>query len=177
MNFVGKLALTVVCAFGFAHCGGGGGGDGEGEFVGAARVDLTISPQRIDTGDRTEVRIRLSDIHENGIALKVRYPKGLDYVRGSSFIEVENSDQDVDPTVNQGVESEIFLVYYIAPDSLGRQKQGTLFFELEGRDSVDDGIIEVDADVDDPDINNSTEFDIERPEFQGEQESSIEVTE
>jgi hypothetical protein len=46
---------------------------------------------------------------------------------------------------------------------------------LEGRDSVERGSIDVDADVDDPAEDNAIEFDLENPEFISESSASIEV--
>ena len=157
-------------------CGSGGGGGGNDEFVGAAQVRVQASPAQIDTGDRTEVQITISNLHKNGIALKIRLPKGLEYVTSSSFIEVNNSDTDVSPVVNQTKGSDIYLVYYISPDQISEKEDGTLFFELEGRDSVEDGLIEIDPDVDDPTVENTTEFNIDEPEFGAEDAASIQVT-
>ena len=167
---------SLICATTtLLGCGGGGGGGGS-DFVGAAQVRVQASPGQIDTGDRTEVQITISNLHKNGIALKIRFPKGLEYVGSSSFIEINNSDADVSPVVNQAKGSDIYLVYYISPDQIGEKEEGTLFFELEGRDSVEDGLIEIDPDVDDPTIDNTAEFNIDEPEFGAEDEASIVVT-
>lgn len=171
-----SLALAISAPL-LSSCGGGGGGGGGDDFIGAAEVSLEVSPHRIDTGDRTELKIEISRIHQNGIALKIRFPKGLDYVPSSSFLNVGEDDEDVSPTVNQEKESEIYLVYYISKDQLGKNETGTLFLELEGTDSVDDGTIEVDPDVDDPAIDNAVEFNISEPQFGAEQEASIQVVE
>ena len=168
------ITLILASTTALISCGGGGGG-GDGEFIGAAQVSMQVSPQRIDSGDRSEVKIDISQVHKNGIALKVRFPKGLDYVSASSFLEVDQSDIDVNPTVNQEKESAVYLVYYISPEILGKDETGTLFFEIEGKADIEDGAIEVDPDVDDPAIDNAVEFSIEEPQFGAEEEASIEV--
>jgi hypothetical protein len=168
-----RILTLAAASLILANCGGGGGGDGD--FVGAARVVIQASPQSIDSGDRTEVKVGISDLHPNGISLKIRFPKGLDYVTASSFIEIDDSDIDITPTVNQEKGSDVYLVYYISPDILDEEDRGTLFFELEGKDEIEEGSIEVDPDVDDPDIDNSTEFNIDDPQFGAEGEVSIEV--
>jgi hypothetical protein len=166
------LSTTLLLLLG---CGGGGGGSGD-NFIGAAEVRIQASPEQIDSGDRTEVQITLSNLHPNGIALKIRYPKGLDYVNASSFITINDSDTDVSPTINQTKGSDVYLVYYISADQIGENEEGTLYFELEGKDSIEDGEIEVDPDVDDPAIDNATEFNTEEPQFGAEDQVSIQVT-
>jgi hypothetical protein len=175
------LSILTLVTFGFAACGGGGGG-GE-SFVGAANVQVDTSPSRIDSGDRTQLRIRLSDVHENGIALKIRFPSGLRYVPASSFLMVDEKEIDLSPTINQTVESEdvTYLVFYLTQSQFRRSSQeyngeeGVFTAQLEGRRTVIDGEIEVDPDVDDPDEDNQLEFDVNNPEFVSEGSASIEV--
>jgi hypothetical protein len=173
------IAFSLVAAIG---CGGGGGG-GADEFVGAARVSVRCSPQNIDSGDRTQVSITLSQVHENGIAVKVRFPVGLKYVPSSSFLKVGERELDASPAVNATSETEEmnYVVFYLTQGQFSRTTQeyageaGTLLIQLEGRKTVTDGEIEVDPDVDDPAEDNSTEFDITSPEFISEASASISV--
>lgn len=165
------LFFTAICVLGIG-CGGGGGGD---SFVGAARVSVSSSPSRIDTGDRTLVKVEISEIHENGISLKIRFPTGLTYVSDTSFLTVGSTRFDVGPTVNRGDGTNIYLVYYFDSDTFGDGKRGTFVLELEGRSEVLEGMIEVDPDVDDLTIDNADEFDIDSPEFRSESDTSIEV--
>ncbi len=174
------LALTTP----MLGCGGGGGGGGGGgEFVGAANVSVRSTPQQIDSGDRTQVAIELSDVHENGIAVKIRFPSGLRYVPASSFLMVGERELDVSPTVNATSDEEdlTYLVFYLSQSQFRRSNQeysgesGTLMVQLEGRKTVVDGEIEVDPDVDDPAEDNSVEFDLASPEFVSEASSSISV--
>lgn len=175
------LSLTIVAA---AGCGGGGGDEGgAGDFVGAARVSVRCSPKSIDSGDRTQVSINLSQVHENGIAVKIRFPIGLRYVPSSSFLMVGEREVDVTPTVNLTSETEElnYVVFYLSQSQFSRSNQeysgepGTLLVQLEGRKTVTDGEIEVDPDVDDPAEDNSLEFDITSPEFISEASASISV--
>ena len=173
------IAFSLVAAIG---CGGGGGG-GADEFVGAARVSVRCSPQNIDSGDRTQVSITLSQVHENGIAVKVRFPVGLKYVPSSSFLKVGERELDASPAVNATSETEEmnYVVFYLTQGQFSRTTQeyageaGTLLIQLEGRKTVTDGEIEVDPDVDDAAEDNSTEFDITSPEFISEASASISV--
>jgi hypothetical protein len=179
--------MSVLCslATALAGCGGGGGGGSsdEGDFVGAANVSIHTTPGRIDTGDRTETSIELSNVHENGIALKIRYPEGLRYVPGSAFLLIDKKEIDISPTVNATAkgENETFLVFYLSQSQFKRSGQkytgqsGTVVLQLEGQDSVVDGEIEVDPDVDDPAEDNSTEFNIDTPEFVAEDSAAISV--
>ncbi len=174
------ISISVMAALG---CGGGGGGGGTDEFVGAARVSVRCSPKKIDSGDRTQVSVTLSQVHENGIAVKVRFPIGLKYVPSSSFLVVGERELDVSPTINATSEAEEmnYVVFYLTQGQFSRTSQeyageaGTLLLQLEGRKTIIDGEIEVDPDVDDPAEDNSTEFDISSPEFISEASASISV--
>ena len=165
------LALGIFCVLGLS-CGGGGGGGG---FIGAAIVSLSTSPNSIDTGDRSQVKTEISEVHENGIILKFRYPTGLTYVSDSSFLVVGSTRIDVGPSVNRGDGTHIYLVYFFDADIFRSGRAGTFTFELEARSEVTDGSVEVDPDVDDPEINNDNEFDLDNPEFRSESDSFIEV--
>jgi hypothetical protein len=174
------LGVSLSAALG---CGGGGGGGGGDTFVGAASVNVNATPSRIDSGDRTLVAIELSNVHENGIAVKVRYPVGLRYVASSAILQIGEKEIDVSPTVNAVADEEdsVYLVFYLTQSQFRRSNQeyegesGTLVVQLEGRRSIIDGEIEVDPDVDDPAEDNSVEFDINNPEFISEASASIEV--
>jgi hypothetical protein len=175
--------MVLVAATSFLGCGGGGGGGGSGTFYGAANVNVRATPNKIDSGDRTQVNIELSEVHENGIAVKIRFPAGLRYVPGSSFLLVDEKEIDVDPTVLQTDDSEdiTYIVIYLSQSQFRRSSEeyngesGTLLVQLEGRETVINGEIEVDPDVDDPAEGNDVEFDIKNPEFVSESSASIEV--
>lgn len=157
-----------------AGCGGGSGGD---DFIGAAQSEITVNPQTIDTGDHVRVRIRISNVHPDGIGLKVRYPDGLNYVLGTAFLTVGNDEIDVGPKVNTAstTEEKTYLVFYFSQAIFGEDEEGELEFELEATSEIIDGRVEVDPDVDDPLISNDTEFNIEAPEFLSEADAKVEV--
>jgi hypothetical protein len=70
--FPRAAVLTLFCTLlplGIVGCGGDSD-DEDSDFVGAARVSVQNAPSRIDTGDRTRVRVNISAVNENGIALK-----------------------------------------------------------------------------------------------------------
>lgn len=181
--FKRSLMAVALCAGALACGGGGGGSGGSDSFFGAANVDVRVSPSKIDSGDRTQVQIELSDVHENGIAVKIRFPSGLRYVPGSSFLLIDSKEIDVDPTAVQTDDAEdlSYVVTYLSQNQFRRSSQeyngesGTLIIQLEGRKAVVDGEVEVDPDVDDPAEDNSIEFDISNPEFVAESSASIEV--
>ena len=181
--FLSLLALSLSTVLFGCGGGGGGGGGGSSEYVGAAKVSVRSTPRQIDSGDRTQVSIELSNVHENGIAVKIRFPSGLRYVPSSSFLLVGEREIDVSPTVNATSEDEdlTYVVFYLEQSQFRRSNQeysgesGTLMIQLEGRKSVVDGEIEVDPDVDDPAEDNLTEFDLTSPEFISEASSSISV--
>jgi hypothetical protein len=173
------LASTVA----LTGCGGGGGGSGDPAFVGAANVTLKTTPSTIDSGDRTLVQAEVSEVIENGISLKFRYPESLRYVPKSGVLVFNNKEVDLTPTVNKVSEEEglVYLVFYLKQSLFTKPGQkyqgegGEVQIQLEGIKALDDGKIEIDADVDDPAENNSTEFSIEEPEFVAADEAYIRV--
>jgi hypothetical protein len=177
-----KASLLIVFSAWLGACGGGGGGGGEG-FVGAATVSIRLQPSTIDSGDRTQVSILIGDVHENGIALKVRFPDGLRYVPASAFLTANDRRIDLTPTVNAASteDDSVYVVFYLS-QSLFRTsgseyfgEVGEMRLQLEGRKAVSDGKVEVDADVDDPQESNDSEFSLTNPEFAAEDRVFISV--
>ncbi len=129
--------------------------------------------------------IDIGDVNDSGIALKVRFPNGLRYVPASAALLVDQQQTKLTPTVNALAEEEnsIYLVFYLSqalfrPSGEEYNGQiGTLKLQLEGRKAVRDGKVEVDADVDDPQEGNDSEFTLSNPEFAAEDEASVEVIE
>ena len=175
MRLSSVVSALVLFAF-LPACSGGGGGGGSG-FVGAANVSIDVSPGSIDTGDRSEVRVQISDVHPNGIILKIRFPTALTYVLNSAVLEVSGDEVDISPAVSQTDNNDNYLVFFLPQDSFGSEgeESGTVVVQLEGAEDTSSGKVEVDADVDDPLINNDVEFNISEPEFAAEDERSIEV--
>jgi hypothetical protein len=169
------LCILVGCIFLLSACGGSGGGDDE--FVGAAIVNISATPDKIDTGDRTRVSVDITNVHSTGTALKIKFPDGLEYVSDSSFLIVDGDELNIGPTVNAPGDGGIYLVYYLSQTLFGDEgeEKGELRLELEAREIVHDGKIEVDPDVDDPNIDNADEFDINNPEFYADDFATIEV--
>ena len=175
MKTVYALIISILSVALLTGCGGGGGGGDD--FIGAARLGVSLNPSVIDTGDHVKVSVHVSNVHEDGIALKVRYASGLNYVLGTAFLSVDEHEIDVGPKVNavSTADEYTYLVFYFTQSMFGEDEEGTLEFELEGTGEILDGRLEVDADVDDPLIDNDTEFNIEAPEFLAEDEAKIEV--
>ena len=158
------IISSLICiSMIISNCGGGGGGGSE--FVGAAIVELQASPTIIDTGDRMLVKARISDVNDNGIALKLRFPTGLSYVSSSSSLISEDRSLDISPTENRTEGNFKFLVFYIPQSDFGENGRGVVEFLLEGAARVIEGELQVDADVDNPQISNESEFDPKNPEF------------
>jgi len=156
-----SLVLTLI------GCGGGGGGNDS--FVGAAIATVDVSPNRIDTGDRTLVTIFAQSIHRDGILVKLRMPSGLEYVPGRGKLKVGRNEFNFSPAVNRLDQDErLYLVYFVSPSMLGSEENFELRLELEGKARVINGRIEVDADVNDLTIPDEQEFDISNPEFTAE---------
>jgi hypothetical protein len=163
-------------------CGGGGGGDST-DFSGAATVSLSLTPSVLDSGDRTQITVEVGDVHPNGIALKLRYPTGLAYVPKSATLLVGEKETDIAPrnVVTSTDGGSVYLVFYLPQKLFKRAKEiysgepGTVQLQLVGKSSVKDGLVEVDADVDDPTVNDNIEFNVATPEFLAEDQQSITV--
>jgi hypothetical protein len=155
--------------------GGGGGGGGNDTFIGAALVAIATSPSEIDSGDRTLTKISIAEVHPDGIALKLRFPDGLRYVLDSSVLVVNGNKSDASPTVNVSKDGFVYMVYYFTKARFGEKAEGELQIQLQGVTGISDGDIEVDADVDDPQVSNSSEFVIDNPEFQTQDAAQIRV--
>lgn len=175
-----SLLIAVACWFSLSGCSGGGGSSDS--FVGAAEVGLSVSPSEIDSGDRTEIAATLANVIEDGIALKLRFPDALKYVRSSALLLVGEKEVDLTPKFNGTDEdNNRYLVFYM-PQSLFRQsgqayegEEATVVLQLEGVEAVTDGLIEIDVDVDDPLQSNDGEFAVEAPEFDPAASSPISV--
>ena len=120
------IATTVLCTSLFG-CGGGGGallggGGGNGdEFVGAATVNIRVSPNSIDAGDRAQVKIQIKNVIETGILLKVRYPTKLSYANKTARIKLDSDDVStaLDPNVTGETTDWKYLVFFLPRSAFG----------------------------------------------------------
>jgi hypothetical protein len=180
-----KYSLLVVIVLLVSACGGGGGSGG-GSFAGAARISLTTSPNSIDTDDRTQVSIKISDVIDSGVVLKIRYPNKLSYAASTARLKLDTEDTftSIEPNFTGERNDYKYLVFMLSRDLFGdtsddeeiESDPGTLTLQLIGNARLRDGSIEADADVNDPQIPDNEEFDINNPKFEAEAEASIEVT-
>jgi hypothetical protein len=164
--------LASVLSLSLTGCGGGGGGGG---FNGAARVSVQASPATIDAGDRTLIKTTISEVHPDGISVKYAYPAGFDYVFESAVLKANGSESEVTPVFNGVKNDEVYLVFFFSSQTFGDSESGELSFELEANDDGTSGSIMVDADVDDSQIDNGSEFSIDEPQFQAESEANVRV--
>ncbi len=171
-----SLTLVMASLVSLVGCGGGGGG-GDDEFFGAAVVDIAASPRSIDTGDRSVVKAFLSEVNDDGLMLKFRFPKELRYVLDSARLYVDGDDdgQDATPDVSVTVDNDSYLVFFLPQDDFDDDDRGVVEFQVEADEEISDAEVEVDPDVDDPLIDNDVEFDSENPEFGAEASVSITV--
>lgn len=170
VSLIPTVCFFTVCLL--TGCGGGGGG-GDSDFIGAAQVEISASPANIDTGDRMLVTVDINDVNESGIALKFKFPDGLSYVPSSSSLVIKDQSIDISPTINLKENNSVYMVYYLKNNLFGSDNRGSVQFFLEGVSAVVEGKLGVDADVDNPLIDNSVEFDPKDPNFVA--ESYVEV--
>lgn len=165
----------------------GCGGDSSSSFGGggAALVAITTDPSKIDIQDRTSVKITLKEVNRSGIVVKIRFSNKLEYAPGTTFLRVSGEDRSLEPDFNIRDGNRRYLVYFLRrsffgeipdeEDLITKSEEGELRLELTGRERVQNSLVEVDVDVDDPLISNDQEFSLENPGFQAEAEASISV--
>lgn len=173
-SFLGILLFVPL----LVGCGGGGGGSDRIPF--AAFVNLQVSPENIDTGNRMLVRVDIQEVHPDGVIIKVRYPRGLDYFRGTSLLRAGGKVIDVDPTVNSRsrvTDEELdYLVFFFPRSLFDLNGLGTLLFELSAISAVETGLIEIDADINNRQVDDDNEFDLKNPDFSPDDTVDITVT-
>jgi hypothetical protein len=151
------------------------GSSGGGIDSGPASAKISLSPDVIDTGDVTVVKVSLDNFTESSVAVKIRFPLGLKYVYESSVISVDDQILDTGPADIASSSDYSYLVYYIEEEMFYPRTSGSLDFVLEGIVNVADGKVGVDIDLDNPEIKNSSEFDIADPKFDAVSETKIRV--
>lgn len=171
-KFLVPLLLTLLVSAILTGCGGGGGG---GEFTGPALVSVDADPSSIDTGDRTTVTIEIQEVNDDGIMLKIRTPIGLSYVSDSGTLTVDGIQINLDPASNTADTSFNYLVYFLSRKLFGTENRGTVNVVFDGTAAIETGAIDVDPDIDNPTISNTTEFDVAAPKFSAEDSQTIVV--
>lgn len=177
------LLAGVAVAIPLTGCGGGGGGSDSSTFSGAATVSLDLTPSTIDSGDETLVKAWVGDVHQSGIALKFRFPSGLRYVPESATLTVGEKEVDIKPRNNVLTtdEKSTYLVFFISqrlfrqPSQEYNGEPGLVQLRLVGKSLVNEGLVEVDADVNNPDVPDPVEFNVSKPEFTAVDQRTITV--
>jgi hypothetical protein len=174
-----RYSLTLIVLFfvalslsGFG-CNGGGGES----FSGTAYVRVSAEPSEIDIGDSVFVDIKVDDFKKDSFFLKIRFPAGLRYIPTSSFLRISGKDVERDPNLNftNTQENKTYLVYFISKSELDNSDNTRVTFDLVGDERISKGDIEVDADIDDPNVANDIEFDPADPQFDKEDASEVQV--
>ncbi len=152
-------------------CGGGGGGD---SFVGAGNITIKVSPNEVDTGDRTLVTVTFDELHPDGVAIKLRYPSGLNYIPDTSFWKIGGEELDASPfvEVSADISQSLYLVYFLDRSILGEKNSGSLTFELRAVDQTSENS-EIEADVDV--LEEDPTFSADAAEFSAEDTAPLRV--
>ncbi len=181
-KFLFLLNVAVLC-LALTACGGGGGGtSGLSSSPGSpASASISVDPSRIDSGDRANLTVVLSDIDRDAGAflVKIRYSPGLLYRSGSAVIERSNfPDVDLTPvtTTAQGEEFS-YTVFYITTGAFPEDKVdiGVIRLQFIGNTAVRDG--EIAVDIDEVDRGDVRAFDSSNPQFTALTSVSIRVDE
>jgi hypothetical protein len=167
-----KICFLTIIILIAVSCGSSNDG-----FFGTAFVKVNADPTVIDVGDASFVTIDVDDVDDDNFFLKVRFPTGVQYLEGSSTIRVQGSDSERNPDlVFTSVDSNHnYLVYFLSRAEFGDSDGSRVTFDLVGFDRISKGLIEVDADIDDPNIDNNAEFDQNEPKFDAEASTEIQV--
>ena len=167
--------LILLCA-GLIGCGGGGGGSSPDS---AGSIGLSLSRSRIDSGEVVTVVVTISQLNSLGGIVKLRFPTGLQYVSGTSFLRVSRSGEtvllDTGPARNRTRDESVFLAYFVDEEDLGDDGRAQLELLLKGNGEVEDGTVVVDIDINDPDIDDDSEFRARDPEITAEASAASEV--
>lgn len=166
---IAVLLLTSLVLM--TGCGGGGGGGSSGP----ANISVSADPEKIDAGDVMTVTVPISDVNEDGIMLKIRTPVGLDYVNDSGYLEVDGTSLNLDPDFYKTDTKFNYLVYFLSRNLFGESNAGVLTVKYLGTAAVAAGTVDVDADVDNPDLSDSAQFDVTNPQFTAEGSDKVVV--
>ena len=171
-----SLLAVVSLIFVFQVACGTGGGSGGLSGGGPAGINVRIEPNVLDTGDRSTVTLNIGDFRDTNIAIKFRSALGLTYVTNTAFFIIDGELVDTFPTTVVSDSSAFnYLVFYISRTTFGDRGEGVLTFELEASADIENGLVEVDIDLDDPAVNNSTEFQVTTPEFNAQDTAFVRV--
>lgn len=175
------LAVPVALALSSCGMGGGGGGNGsDGDQVEPAELNLVVTPPEIDSGDRMLLKITMSEIHKDGLLLKVQFPTAMHYVTGTSFLTVDGDEIDIDPAarVTTGVaeDQKSYVVYDLSHDTFGNERSAQMTLKLEGDSEVKEGAtVAVDADFNDPGLRFDQKFNALAPQFDPQDRVKIKI--
>lgn len=178
------MRILLLCTvFLVTGCGLGGGGGGSGDDssselpVSAATAEgIEASPRSILVGDRLKVTATLKDIVNDGVVIRFRYPKSLEYVKDSALLRYSDGTKvDIGPSNNKSSESETYLVFVLTQDSLDDEKRVEVSFVLEGASESSEARLEIDPDFIDQTKSSSKQFNISDPRFATKVETTVEV--
>jgi len=169
-----RLSLFTLGALLILGCGSGSGSGAGGDMP--ADLTLEVTPRRIDTGDRIDVNVGLYNVNIQGIILKIQYPKGLQYLRGSAYLFQDKKQIDYGPDISQRAEDGTgYLVFFLSQSLIEDNKYEALTVQFEGELEVKDGKIAVDADYDVATAAPSRKFNVDNPKFSAVEEITINV--
>ena len=176
-NLIVSISILILC-FALTSCGGGGGGGDQitpPPLVGA-HVEIALSNDTIGVGDRFRTTVTLSDVDDNGVIVKIRFPSALFYIIDSSVLTADGESMAIEPFVGpRTTSSETVMAYYFPRSAFGGSTEGELVFNFRGGSVLESGKIEVDEDIHNPDKTLPQQFSIRNPLFSAEDSKDITV--
>lgn len=138
-------------------------------------LKIDVSPFGIDSGDETLVTIYIDAIEVDDFVIKVRVPKALEYVTNSAVLRVEEDYFDPGPQKVSSSSTSYYILFYLSRWNFFEATEGEIRFALRGVSDLPAGVVEVDADLIDPESSNEREFDPKDPKFTAQDEDDVRV--
>lgn len=116
------------------------------------------------------VKVYLEDVHQDGILLKVRTPTELNYHSESAILTQASDFFRIRP-IERGrgrvgdERNYNYLVFSLPRTLFDLENEAELTFEMTADGVVEEGLIEVDADINNPLIEDRDEFQFSNPDF------------
>lgn len=170
------LTITTLLFLFLPGCGGGGGGTSGNP----GNVQIEVSPNRIDTGDRMLIRVHINSLEffENEfVVVKVRCPSGLSYVQDSTVVQTHNASENFTAqwsSLERNVDESVYVVTTLAENNLHGATSLEVSFYMEGQYAVSSGACAADIDHSNPD---EPRFDVNDPKFSSLSQMDVRVIE
>lgn len=171
------LLASIIATLSIAvGCGGGGGGGGTSSSNEPGDISLWLEKGAVDSGDLCRVRVDIYEPNPSGVILKLRFPTSLRYSRNSALLFPKEDDQRaITPSFEASRDGYRYVVFFLSNDDIRYGDYSTLELNLKAGQPDRDALVAVDLDNNDPNIPDSEEFNVKRPQFAPIEELGLEI--